>query len=485
VPSLELNRPPNELRDAFSALRSPQSVAALLEVPYAQLVYHIYKVPQAKKYSLFQIRKRAGGARRISAPQTALKSLQRKLNQVLQAVYVARDCVHGFVNERSIVTNARPHVRQKHILNIDLADFFPSINFGRVRGVFMARPYRLPANVATILAQICCHHNELPQGAPTSPIVANMICSKLDNELRRLSQSCRCVYTRYADDLSFSTSLSAFPAELASVDGKEVRLSVRLREIIHGNGFAINPNKVRLVDRRHKQEVTGLVVNRHANVHRSLVRQIRAMLHAWGKHGLEAAEGEFAAKYDRRHRRPGREPPSFKHVVKGKIEFLGMVRGKRDRIYRRFLAKYAGLDPDFTLPEETGWDKVNRQLAEARAALQQATTDLQYQAVGLACREIITSLALAVFDKERHGAAARPDVGRADAKEMLGGFLATELKGNNAKSLRDVAKATLEHANRVTHNRTASRRDAEVCYQATKSLVDNIGIIAADAASRW
>lgn len=456
-------------------------------MPYAQLVYHIYKVPPAKKYSLFQIRKRSGGFRRISAPQTALKILQRKLNQVLQAVYAPRDCVHGFVKERNIVTNAKSHVRKRYVLNIDLADFFPSINFGRVRGMFMARPYQLPDKVATVLAQICCNDNELPQGAPTSPVVANMICARLDNELRRFAQSCRCAFSRYADDLSFSTSLSTFPAELASMDSTDgppqVRLGVRLREIIHGNGFAINPDKVRLVDWRHRQEVTGLVVNRHANVPRSFVRQVRAMLHAWRKHGLAAAEGEFTARYDRRQRRPGGEPPSFKRVVKGKIEYLGMVRGERDRIYRRYLAKYADLDLDFTLPEETGWDKVNRQLDEAQARLSEATTVEQWQSVGLLCRITVLSLAQTVFSPERYGAKARPDVSPDDAKEMLDAFIATELKGGHAQSLRKLSKATVEYTSTLVHKRTASRRDAVECYSATKALVDQIGAIGAEAGS--
>lgn len=454
MPSLELNRSPEELRNVFSALRTPREIAALLDVPYAQLVYHVYKVPAAKKYSLFQIRKRSGGVRRISAPQTALKILQRKLNQVLQAVYVPRGCVHGFVSQRSIVTNAKPHVRKRYVLNIDLADFFPSINFGRVRGMFMARPYQLPDKVATVLAQICCHENELPQGAPTSPVVANMICARLDNELTRLAHVCRCAYSRYADDLSFSTSLLTFPLELATMDSAEqppqVRLGARLREIIHGNGFAINPDKVQLADWRHRQEVTGLVVNRHANVRRSLVRQIRAMLHAWRRHGIEAAEGEFREKYDHRQRRPGGEPPSFRCVVKGKIEFLGMVRGKRDRIYRRYLAKYADLDLEFTLPEETGWDKVNRQLAEAQTRLSEAATVEQYQSVGHLCRETLISLAQAIFDPRRHGEAVRPDVGIADAKRMLDGFIATELKGGHAAPLRKLSRDTVSYTSALS-----------------------------------
>jgi RNA-directed DNA polymerase len=478
MPSLELASSPDELRIAFAALRTPRDIAALLDVRYAQLIYHIHKVPAAERYALFEIPKRAGGVRRISAPRRALKILQRKLNQMFQAVYVPRSCTHGFVNQRSIVTNAGPHVGKRLVLNVDLADFFPSINFGRVRGMLRARPYNLPEKVATMLAQICCHNNELPQGAPTSPVVANMVCARLDGELTRLARSCRCAYSRYADDLSFSTTLSRFPEQLVASDNAEVpsgiRLGESLRRTIRENGFAINTRKVRLLDRRHRQEVTGLVVNQRVNVRRSFVRRIRAMLHAWDEFDLDAAEREFLTKYDRRHRQP-EQAPSFKSVVKGMIDYVGMVRGNRDRVYRRFLVMYAQLDPGFVLPREMGWDKVNRQMEEAKARLRDATTEEQCQSIGHLCREAMISLAQTVFDLERHGSAARPDVGTADAKEMLCAVIEIDLKGGATKEVRGMCRKTVDLANSLTHNRTATRREAEVCFSATKAMVDQIG----------
>src|SRR5205814_3311637 len=119
-----------------------------------------------------------------------------------------------FIPARSILTNAKPHLRQKFVLNVDLKDFFPTINFGRVRGVLIAKPYCLLPHIATYIARICCRDNALPQGAPTSPIISNMICSRLDRQLLRLARQYRCVYTRYADDLTFSTSMPRFPGAL-------------------------------------------------------------------------------------------------------------------------------------------------------------------------------------------------------------------------------------------------------------------------------
>lgn len=211
----------------------------------------------------------------------------------------------------------------------------------------MAAPYGLPEEVATILAQICCHNNQLPQGAPTSPVISNMICAKLDSELQALARNQRCTYTRYADDITFSTSLKVFPAALATTISdltEQIGIGEQLHEVIRSNGFEINPKKLRLQTKLRRQEVTGLKVNVKVNVRRKFLKQIRAMLHAWGKYGLEAAQAEFISRYDKKRRL---NPIfSFAAVVKGKIDFLGMVKGKNDKNYLRFRAKLKELAPN-------------------------------------------------------------------------------------------------------------------------------------------
>jgi RNA-directed DNA polymerase len=344
--SVLLSQAAEQLTEQFFALRTPRDVARLLHVDYSRLVYHLYKVPTDRRYVTFQVPKRSGGSRRISAPATALKIIQQKLNQVLQCVYQPKASVHGFVRGRSILTNASKHTRKNYVLNIDLIDFFPSINFGRVRGMFMAVPYELHADVATVLAQICCFDNELPQGAPTSPIVSNMICARMDSQLQRLAREHRCHYTRYADDMTFSTRVLSFPSALASIDANgRVHVGHELSEAVHSNGFSINPKKVRLRTKYRRQQVTGLTVNKKANVDRRYVRRVRAMLHAWEKYGLEAAEHEFLTRHDVKHRNPEQDPPSFASVVRGRIEFLGMVRGRDDVIYQRFMGRFWALAP--------------------------------------------------------------------------------------------------------------------------------------------
>ncbi|GAH05680.1 unnamed protein product, partial [marine sediment metagenome] len=173
--TLNLEGSPEEWVEKFRNLRNPRDIATLLDVDYELLVYYLYKIPYENRYRVFQIKKRrsSSSTRTISAPAKSLKIIQHKLAQVLASVYEPKAPVHGFRKGKSILTNAERHVNQKYVLNVDLSNFFPSINFGRVRGMFMAVPYKLDEKVATVLAQICCFNNELPQGAPTSPIVSN------------------------------------------------------------------------------------------------------------------------------------------------------------------------------------------------------------------------------------------------------------------------------------------------------------------------
>lgn len=342
-----LSGSPEELRQKFLALQTPDDLAHLLDLTYRRLAHHIYRVPSDKKYKKFTLPKKMGGERTISTPVSALKIIQWKLNQVLTTVYEVKPSAHGFVPGKNIVTNAKAHAGKRFVLNLDLADFFGTVNFGRVRGLFMNAPYGLPASVATVLAQICCHENKLPQGAPTSPIITNMLCAKMDSQLQRLAKECRATYTRYADDITFSTTLREFPEALAyaieTEEGDKFLLGDRLLGIISENGFKINEKKVRFQVRGNHQEVTGLTTNEFPNVKRTYVRQIRAMLHAWAKFGLEAAEKEYREKYNSKARLSLKGDISFKQVLKGKIEFFGMVKGKNNPRYLDFMKEYKSL----------------------------------------------------------------------------------------------------------------------------------------------
>nr|WP_272507643.1 reverse transcriptase domain-containing protein [Salinibacter ruber] len=353
------SRTREQFKDAFLSLEAPEEFAELFGLNYRQLSGLIY-APEEEKYFTFSVPKTSGGKRRITAPSEQLKTLQRKLNYVLQTVYEPKAATHGFVPNRSVVTNAEAHAGAEIVLNLDLKEFFPSINFGRVRGMLTAVPYELPEEVATVIAQTCTLTDVLPQGAPTSPTVANMICAKLDSELTYLAKGCRAIYTRYADDITFSTTKSQMSDELVeraqsdSASPMDVELGGKLKGVIHENGFTINQEKVRLQRSDVRQEVTGLVVNEFVNVPRELVRQVRAMLHAWRKFGLEDAHRHHAEKYygEDLEESPevidesdqeGTGVPRFEDVVQGRIEYIGMVKGKTNPVYKKYKKSFERL----------------------------------------------------------------------------------------------------------------------------------------------
>ncbi len=347
--SIKLSKTPLELKDEFIKLRTREDVAKLLELSTKQLNFHLYVLSPKKQYKVFEIPKKSGGTRQILAPISPIKIIQRKLKQVLEAVYLPKHSAHGFVVGRSIVTNAQVHKKRRYVLNVDLEDFFPTIHFGRVRGMFMGNPYNLSDEASTILAQICCHKGILPQGAPTSPIISNMICVRLDAKLQQLAKEYNSTYSRYADDITFSTTRSNFPSGLASLsDIGQVEIGSQLLNTIEENGFKINQKKTRLQMRQQRQEVTGLTVNRYPNVQRRYIKQIRAMLHAWAKYGLDSTAQRYFEQYTGiKYSDTEKFRPPFQKIVLGKIEFIGMVKGKTNSTYLDLLLKFSILAPEY------------------------------------------------------------------------------------------------------------------------------------------
>lgn len=326
----------------FRNLSTFRDVAILLDVNPRTLAFHISR---NNSYKTFLLSKRGGGTRQISSPVSGLRLVQRKLNQVLRAVYGSRSPVHGFVRGRSIVTNASRHLRREMVLNFDLEDFFPSIHFGRVKGLFEGKPYLLSPTVALALARICCYQGVLPIGAPTSPIVANMVCAQMDSQLKRVAIDCGTTYTRYADDVTFSTKHGRLPPPIVYRDpaSKKWVIGDAVAKAVAANGFKINAGKTRVLPRGYRQEVTGLVVGDRVNVKRNYVRQVRAAIHSCEKWGVDAAAKHFHALYDRKQRQGN--PPDFMRVLRGKIEFIGAVRGRDDDIYLSLMERYARVNP--------------------------------------------------------------------------------------------------------------------------------------------
>ena len=321
------------------------ALAAELQISEEYLQYLTYG--RGRRYKSIEIKKRRGGSRDIDQPSQKLKAVQWTLLPILKSAYRPRSCVMGFVDCQSIARNAQRHAASRWVFNVDIKDFFPSIHFGRVRGMLMAFPYRLPAEVATVVAQLCCNRTGvLPQGAPTSPIVSNMVCGRLDSEVLRLARRHGVTYTRFVDDLTFSTNRQSFPR---GIGRREIHDGAALSEVgnslvdvINDNGFEVNHQKVRLQPASKRQEVTGLTVNEFPNVRRDFIRRIRAMLNAWEVYGYDAAEAHFLSRYDTKHRGPYSEV-RFGAVVKGYIDFLGMVKGLDNHNYRTFSEMHSRL----------------------------------------------------------------------------------------------------------------------------------------------
>lgn len=335
-----------------ATLQSAADAAAFLGESHPNLMYNLYKAPETERYRTFEIPKRTGGMRLISAPRGLIRDCQARLAPLLLQVYDAHPSAHGFLPARSVTTNASEHLNQRLVLNIDLLDFFPTINFGRIRGLFMARPFFMGPAAAAVMAQVVTHRNGLPQGAPTSPVLSNFIAATLDRRLTRLAKENGLSYSRYADDITFSTNKNVFPPALAlTEESGRVIPGEALERAIAASGFAINPRKVRLQNQHQRQTVTGLVVNKAANVQRKRVRKIRAMIHAWEKFGLEAAGLEHFTKYRKaqsagRYRPPDDLGRAFRNIVYGQLAFLKMVRGKEDPVFLKFCARLIDLDPN-------------------------------------------------------------------------------------------------------------------------------------------
>lgn len=276
------------------SLKSSQSlhdVAHLLGFQPKSLAYILYKKPADQKYMQFDIPKRTGGTRTISAPYPDLKNLQKRLSDLLQNCIVEINekrnikysLSHGFRRKHSIITNANTHRNKRYVFNIDLENFFGTINFGRVRGFFITnRNFELSPKVATILAQIACHENVLPQGSPCSPVVSNLIGHLLDIRLASLARKACCTYSRYADDLTFSSNKGVFPSSIAVLeeDSKhQWQIGKELKQTITKAGFKINATKTRMQYKDSRQDVTGLVVNAKVNTRIEYRRTARAMAH--------------------------------------------------------------------------------------------------------------------------------------------------------------------------------------------------------------
>ena len=285
--------------DRFNELKTRADLADFLNIPLKVLTHILYIKRVENCYTTFEIPKKHGGTREIAAPGLELKAIQQKLARSLQEYQntirkernISPNISHAFEPKKSIITNAFIHRNKRYVLNLDLENFFGTIHFGRVCGFFQKhRDFTLPYEVSVAIAQLACYNGALPQGAPSSPVIANLICQVLDMHLLAVAKEYKLDYTRYADDLTFSTNNKYFIAN------KEEFLCALQKEIERA-GFTINEKKTRLLFRDSRQEVTGLIVNKKLNVNKQYVKETRAMAHqlyTTGEYLLNGEKGTLA-----------------------------------------------------------------------------------------------------------------------------------------------------------------------------------------------
>jgi len=281
-------------------------------------------------YRSFEIAKKSGKKRIIDAPNFQLKKIQGSLALILSSqyeLYIDSIVAHGFRKGKSIISNASPHISKKYVLNVDIKDFFPTIHFGRVKSVLKLSPYFFQEKMAHIIANLCVKDGKLPQGAPTSPVLTNIICWRLDHNLYNLAKEKGCEFTRYADDMTFSSNENVFNGNFFK----------EMNKIVKNEGFRFNIPKTRLIFQSGRQEVTGIIVNEKLNLSRIKINEIRAALNNWDKKGIDECQLDFVQKYK------GKPNVDFRDWLWGKLIYLKMVRGEEDLLTIKYMDQYIQL----------------------------------------------------------------------------------------------------------------------------------------------
>jgi hypothetical protein len=314
------------------------------------------------RYRNFEIPKKSGGMRKISAPESPnYMNLLRYVSIILQSVYEPSMHTMGFVPGKSIADNAKAHMGMNYVFNIDLKDFFPSFEVFRIAARLQVRPFYFTKEVARHIAGLCTMRIEaenstpeekryryvLPQGSPASPVITNLMCEKLDFLLSGVAKRFGLIYTRYADDITFSSLHNVYQ------EGSNFRKE--LERIITEQGFTINLKKMRLNVVGFRQEVTGLTISKDKiNVTRKYIKDLRGLFYIWEKYGYSAAMSRFLPKYKAEKGHVKKGNPDLTNVLDGKLMYLKMVKGETDSVYVRLHHKFKKL-----VSQDSSFEKTN------------------------------------------------------------------------------------------------------------------------------
>ncbi len=355
----------NEVREEFSKLESKDSLIALLNKIYnhyakisdpdlrgrkyftkAQINFFLYNLTleiedtEQTLYKTFEISKKSGGKRIINAPKFGdFKDLLYCIDYLIRSIYDPHSNAFGFIEERSIVENAKRHLHRNYVYNIDLKDFFHSFDINRVKLSFFNKPFNLKGELeplAYILASlVTCNidgKRVLPQGSPVSPALTNHICWRLDHRLTGLAKRFGVNYSRYADDITFSSDHNVYSGDFLA----------ELNRIIKLENLEINSSKTRLQKRGERQVVTGITVNEGLNVSKKYIKQLRMYLYYCEQYGIEKASEIYLIDY-KSIRQDGElfiSPGKLENILRGKLNYLSMVKGKDDPVHKKLSNRF-------------------------------------------------------------------------------------------------------------------------------------------------
>lgn len=316
----------------FAHCQTKESLAARIGISIDQIDYFAH-ASSDKLYNVFAIQKKNGNYRRIYNPIDGLKYAQLSLKEALIQYYKKPSCVLGMEKGTSVVMNASKHVKKDYVVNFDIKDFYESIHIGRIIAM-LKKLTGLDKELSTVVAQLLTCNKVLPTGAPTSPLVADMIFYRADYMILKYIENKDIRYTRYADDITFSFKDKKY-LDLFFDNTSTKTINKAFESIFEKNGFKLNNEKIRIQTKNMHQEVTGIKVNNELNLSRRYYSNLRYQLRCANKYGLknylEKLTGNASAD---------KTIDKWKKKIEGKISYYGMVRGKDNSRYKHLCSLY-------------------------------------------------------------------------------------------------------------------------------------------------
>ncbi|MEM6380471.1 MAG: reverse transcriptase family protein [Bacteroidota bacterium] len=297
-------------KSVFCSINSVHTLARLLNIDIRRLRLLVDK----PSYKTFRVPKKGGGERIIEAPGHELKQVLGRLNRYLQSVYYFEKsaAAYGFIlgvrnddDRRNVLTNARKHLNKSYLLNVDLKDFFHAVTREQVLEIFLGKPFSFKREIPDLLADLCTYDGRLPMGTPTSPVLSNFACQKLDEELVGYSKDLLWVYTRYADDMSFSSNRYINEEQ-----------QVTLINLIKGFGFKVNQRKLKLYGPDEPKVVTGLLVTDKVSLAEDYIPTLKQDIEQLNQTmRIQNEHGQLSTKWVEQH----------KKQILGRLNFAGFV----------------------------------------------------------------------------------------------------------------------------------------------------------------